>query len=85
MCLSLHNAHHSGHCRVTFTGSGATPFVEFLLILFKSLKFPQVGHLCSDFDETWTQLHEDWGAALFKPVLNVAQTPRKPPDVVPPA
>lgn len=47
--------------------------------------FAQVGHLCSDVDETWTQLHEDWGAELFKPVLKVVQTPQDPPDMVPPA
>ena len=75
----------AGHYNVTFTGSGATPFAEFQLNIFKSLQFSQVGHLWSEFDETWGQLHEVWGAALFKPVLNVAQTPRRPPDVVPPA
>ena len=71
--------------QVTFTGTGATPFAEFLFIIFKSLQFSQVGHLWSDFDETWGQLHEVWGAALFKPVLTVVQTPQRPADVVPPA
>ena len=86
MCLSLHITQVTAcHYKVTSTSPGATTFAEFQLNIFKSFQFSQVGHLWSEFDETWGQLHEVWGAALFKPVLNVAQTPRRPPDVVPPA
>ena len=87
-CIStcaFHCTMHITRVLVTFTGSGATLFVEFILIFLKLLQFSQLQSHSFDLDESWIKLHDVWGAELFKPVLNVVRTQQRPADVVLPA